>query len=109
LEPKAKVVYATPSNGDVVVAPKLADLISGKRVLIVDNLVMTGETMGRFVPALTALGGTIVGIGTLWDAAGPEIDGMPVTGLLNDLFQAYASADCPLCRDGGPTAESIPY
>ena len=109
LEPKAKVVYATPTNGDVTVAPKLADLIADQRVLIVDNLVMTGETMGRFVPAITALGGTIVGIGTLWDGAGPEIGGRPVTGLLNDLFQAYAPADCPLCRDGGPAPESIPY
>ena len=50
LDPKAKIVYATPTEGGLKVAAPLEELIRGKRVLVVDNLVLSGETMRRFVP-----------------------------------------------------------
>src|SRR5215217_8484464 len=37
LEPKAKVVDATPKAGDLTIAEELVDLIRGRRVLLLDN------------------------------------------------------------------------
>ncbi len=55
LEPKAKVVYATPLDGMPTIAANLRDLIQDRRVLVIDNLVISGETMTRFTGLVEAL------------------------------------------------------
>lgn len=110
LEPRAKVVYATPAPGNgIVIAADLAKQISGKRVLLIDNLVMTGDTVGRFVESMEQMGATVLGIGSLWNAAAGEIGGHQVTGLLNGQYDAFPAGACPICKAGGPDAEMIPY
>ncbi|MEA2584407.1 MAG: orotate phosphoribosyltransferase [Thermomicrobiales bacterium] len=109
LEPKAKVVDATPKAGDLTIAEELVDLIRGRRVLLLDNLVISGQTMSRFASMVDELGATVIGIGTLWNSADEEIAGHPVFGLLNTLYLAYPTGRCPLCLDGAPPAEEIPY
>ena len=100
LDPKAKIVYATPTHAGPSIAANLAELIRGRRVLLVDNLIVSGETMGRFAPLVAGLGADIVGLATLWNTAEPEIAGRPVFGLLNTVYEAYPAAACPLCAAG---------
>lgn len=110
LEPRAKVVYATPSaDGIPTVADHLVEQIAGKRVLLIDNLVMTGETMRHFAETIDHLGATVLGIGTLWNAADAEILKHPVTGLLNAVYETFPPANCPVCSTGGLAPEEIPY
>lgn len=109
LEPKAKIVDATPRAGELVIADELIDLIRGRRVLLVDNLIISGQTMSRFVSKVDELGATIVGIGTLWNSADDLIAGHQVFGLFNSLYEAFPPGRCPYCLNGGPPAESIPY
>jgi len=110
LDPKAKVVYATPRDGVPTVAENLGGLIRDRRVLLVDNLVISGQTLTQFAAQLEALGAEVIGIGALWnlnrDAA--EIGGHPVFGLLNTLYAVYTAADCPLCALGG-VPEAVGY
>ena len=104
------MVYATPSaNGEIAIADKLIDKIAGKRLLLVDNLVMTGETMTRFIQKIDHLGGSVIGIGTLWSASEPSIEGHAVTGVLNTQYEAIQAAECPICASGTTAPESIPY
>jgi orotate phosphoribosyltransferase len=108
LDPKARVVYATPTDGGLSIAGNLEDLIRGCRVLLVDNLVISGDTIHRFAPMVAGLGGEVVGFATLWNSADPEIAGLPVFGLLNTVYEAYPADRCPLCAAGGsPTP--VPY
>jgi orotate phosphoribosyltransferase len=110
LEPNAKVVYATPQpGGRLEIADYLIDHIAGKRVLIVDNLVMTGETVAQFTRTIDALGATVLGIGALWNASVDTVDGHPITGVLNGAYDAYLPGECPICRNDGPDAEQVPY
>jgi orotate phosphoribosyltransferase len=109
LEPRAKVVYATPVNSGIEVAEHLVDQISGKRVLLVDNLVMTGDSVRRFLKVLDRLGATVSGIGALWNAAESTLDGRPVVGLLNSHYETFPAAACPLCASGSGAPEAIPY
>lgn len=110
LEPKAKVVYATPTNGNgVTIAEHLIPHIAGKRVLLIDNLVMTGETMRHFAEAIDGLGATVEGIGTLWNLSDPAIAGHPVTGLLNAVYEAFPPDQCPICASGASQPEAVPY
>jgi orotate phosphoribosyltransferase len=109
LEPKAKVVDATPKGSGLTIADELMDLIRGRRVLLVDNLVISGQTMSRFAAMVDDLGATVLGIGTLWNSAEDEIAGHPVFGLLNDRYAAYPAESCPFCANGGPPAEPVLY
>ena len=82
---------------------------SYRRVLLVDNLIISGQTMSRFATMVDELGATVIGIGTLWNSADDEIAGHPVFGLLNTLYKAHLPDECPLCQNGGPPAETVPY
>jgi orotate phosphoribosyltransferase len=108
LEPRARIVHATPIDGQPTVAPVLEELINGKRILLCDNLVMTGNTMHSFVQTISDLGGHIVGLATIWTSGADEIQGHPVFGLLNSLYDSHRPMDCPLCAAGVPV-ESVPY
>ena len=110
LEPRAKVVYATPMpDGSLTVANNLLDLIEDKRVLLVDNVILSGETMLAFDKHVQSIGGNVLGIGALWiGGAVPNHPG-DVVGLLNDRYPSYAPEDCPLCKDGHDTIETIPF
>lgn len=108
LDPKAKVVYATPKNGVATVAENVVDLIKDRRVLLVDNLIISGETMRVFDETIERLGGTVIGLGTLWNSSDRQIAGHDVIGLLNSLYDAYPAVDCPMCAEGS-TPTSIPY
>lgn len=108
LDPKAKIVYATPRDRHPTIAGGLEDLIRGRRVLLVDNLVVSGDTMARFATAVAALGGEILGLATLWNLAEPDIAGFPVFGLLNTVYEAFPPDRCPLCAAGVPLSP-IPH
>jgi orotate phosphoribosyltransferase len=109
LDPKAKVVYATRRDDRVAIAENLAGLIDGRRVLVVDNLVISGETLVGFTRTIREQGGEIVGLGTLWNSAEPRIAELPVFGLLNTRFDALPADSCPRCRSGGAELEDVPY
>jgi orotate phosphoribosyltransferase len=108
LDPKAKVAYATPSEAGPTIAPQIEDLVRGKRLLIVDNIIRSGETVSQFVSLIEGLGGEIIGIATLWNLGPPEIGGHPVFGLLNHDYQVYFNGSCPICLTGS-APEPAPY
>jgi orotate phosphoribosyltransferase len=108
LQPRARIVHATPIDGEPTVAPILEGLIRDKRILLCDNLIMSGQTMGKFVKTIDNLGGQIVGLATIWNSAALEIGGHPVFGLLNSLYEPHRPDECELCARGVPL-EHIPY
>jgi len=109
LDPKAKVVYATPQpDGAPVIAQKLGSSIEGQRILLIDNLVISGETMEQFTDAIELLGGMVLGIGTLRDTADAVIRGHRVVGLLDEHYPTYPPDDCPLCVANEVPLERIP-
>lgn len=109
LEPNAKVVDATPKAGALTIADKLTPLIEDRRVLLVDNLIVSGETMTNFLAVLNGLGATVIGIATLWSSAGTELDGRPVYSTLNQHYPAWLERECPLCAEGQLPVEQIHY
>lgn len=109
LEPRAQVVVAyTGPTGDLEIATEVHDLITDKRVLLIDNLIFTGETMDRTGTLVSQLGGEVVGLGSLWsenERAAPY----QVTTLLNDVFPVWEPEVCPLCREGTTEVETVAW
>lgn len=99
LEPKANVVDATLVGNDLLIAEKLIPFIENKRVLLADNMVLSGKTMTRFLHLIQELNGVPVGIATIWSAGQSEIAGLPVTSLLNAIYPSYLPDACPACAE----------
>lgn len=109
LDPKARVVPANETAAGPAVPPGLDDLIRSKRVLLVDDLVATGDLMLPLARSVEERGGEVVGLATLWNIGDPAIEGRPVFGLLNTAYEAFAVDGCPLCAVGTATATDAGY
>ena len=108
LDPKAKVAYATPGPDGPQIAPQIEDLVRGRRILLVDNIMRSGDTMHGFYEDVVELGGEIIGIATLWNLGEVQLAGHEIFGLLNSDYAVYPNGDCPLCAGGAPV-EPAPY
>ncbi len=109
LEPRAKVVYATPKGGRLTIAENAAELVRGQRVLLVDNLIISGETLGRFGTVIEELGAEVVGVGTLWNSSDEHVGDHTVFGLLNTLYESYPVDRCPLCAESDLAPRIVGY
>jgi orotate phosphoribosyltransferase len=71
----------------------------GARVLVVDDVVTTGGSVGQVVSAVERAGGLVVGIGVLAQRA--EVDlASPVFACLRVDFPSFEPGACPLCAQG---------
>lgn len=106
LDPKARVAPAEMTDDGPCVPHQLDDLIVGRRVLIVDDVVVNGDLILPLERDLTARGADVIGIASLWNLGPSELAGREVFGLLNTAYEAWPAADCPLCA-GGHGAEEV--
>ncbi|MDQ3548821.1 MAG: hypothetical protein M3439_08370 [Chloroflexota bacterium] len=104
LDPRRPVIYPIPANGQYTFPESSKAMIDGKRVLVIDNLILSGKTAQELVQTITAHGGTPIGIGALADLSGVEFP-IAVHGLLNPYLDIHSPADCPACEDGTPLTE----
>ena len=75
----------------------------GERVLIVDDILTTGNSIRQVMAAVTKLGGKVIGIGVLVDRSeqGEEF-GVPLFSCLRSITPTYTPQDCPLCAKNIP-------
>jgi orotate phosphoribosyltransferase len=75
----------------------------GDRVLVVDDVVITGDTTLDLLDVLAARGAEVVGMGALLDGSTGEI-GWPVPfhALARKQYPVYAPQECPQCSAGVP-------
>jgi orotate phosphoribosyltransferase len=70
----------------------------GERVLIVDDILTSGNSIGEVMAAVTKQGGIVVGIGVLVDRSEQELEfGVPLFSCHRVLTPTYSPPDCPLC------------
>jgi orotate phosphoribosyltransferase len=75
----------------------------GSKVLIVEDLVSSGNTVRLLTQLVEGLGGQVVGIGALWRRTKKgEIDGKEIFSLVSRDFPTYAPDVCPFCKKGVP-------
>ena len=75
----------------------------GERVLIVDDIITTGNSIRQVITAVNKQGGKIIGIGILVDRSEQGVEfGVPLFSCLRSITPTYTPQNCPLC------AKSIP-
>ena len=100
-------IYADKEEGDVLVIKRGYDkYVSGKRVLVVDDVLTTGGSVKKLVELVKKMGGILAGVGVLCNRGNvqPEdIGDIPrLEALINVRMATYEEVECPLCAQGVP-------
>ncbi len=80
-------------------------LARGERVLVVDDILSTGGSLGDTIALLRAHGATPVAAAVLVDRSGGADLGVPLQALWTTTSEAYAPDSCPLCARGLPAVK----
>jgi len=96
-------VYADKVGDDFVVKRGYDELISGKRGIVVEDVLNTGGSVKKVIRATRLAGATLLGVGALVNRGGitaEQLDIPVLHALLNVQMNAWDEADCPLCKAG---------
>ncbi len=75
----------------------------GEKVLVVEDVVTKGGRVQETIDIVRALGGEVVGVGTLVDRSGGKVGfGVPFESLIALSVDTFDPATCPLCQAGVP-------
>lgn len=80
-------------------------LVAGKRVLVVDDIVNTGQSIRQTIGAVRDAGGKVVAAGALVNRGNVDAAGLGVAEfvyLLEYEIPAWPAAQCPLCKSNVP-------
>ncbi len=77
-------------------------ITQGTKVLIVEDLITTGETLKLLIRLVEEKGGSVIGIGCLWQRNSKVDLPREVFSLVTRDFPTYDPASCPLCQQGLP-------
>ncbi len=76
-------------------------LAPGERVLVVDDVLTTGESLRDTIAAVRGAGAEPVAVAVMVDRSAGAIDfGLPFFAATEVEMESYEPADCPLCREG---------
>ncbi|NJK79346.1 MAG: phosphoribosyltransferase [Chloroflexaceae bacterium] len=87
-----------------------ADYLTSRRVLVVEDVLTTGQSARAVVDAVDAAGGQVAGLGALCNRGGvtAEILHVPRLAALVDLpLESWDEAECPLCAAGVPVNTAV--
>lgn len=73
---------------------------TGKKVVLIDDMVCTGHDIRQHIRFLQAYGMTLLGISVWMNRQEAVIDGITVLELLPMPFAMFPAEDCPLCQQG---------
>jgi orotate phosphoribosyltransferase len=102
--PKLFAPFAPEAGREQALRSLYRSQVSGRRVLLADDVRNTGRTLERCAALVREAGGTVVGTVEIYDRQTPVVDvGVPNIALAE--FKApdnYPAAACPLCQAGRP-------
>ena len=81
------------------------EILSGTRVLVVDDVVTTGGSLTETASCIREAGGNVIGIGVLADRTSGRVAAeVPFFACLTLDFPSYPAESCPSCAAGIPVA-----
>ncbi|HDN97761.1 MAG: orotate phosphoribosyltransferase [Candidatus Omnitrophota bacterium] len=97
---KARSIFAERENGKMRLRRGF-DILEGERVLICEDVITTGLSVGEVIEIVREKKGEIVGIGCIVERGKAEFP-YPVKSLLKLEIKNYHPSECPLCKKGIP-------
>ena len=104
----ASKVKRADRQTEVVLQPEYrAFFAEGGRVLIVEDILTTGETAKELIKLVESMGGKVVGIGAIWRRSTRVKFKYPLFTVVTRDFPTYAPGECPLCKEGVPISVNL--
>jgi orotate phosphoribosyltransferase len=79
----------------------------GGRVLIVEDILTTGETVRQLIGLVESMGGEVIGIGAIWRRSTQVKFKYPLFTVATRGFPTYTPEECPMCKRGIPINHDI--
>jgi len=99
---KARAIYAERQNGVMMLKRGFA-VKEGERILIVDDVITSGNQANEAAVLLTRLGARVIGVTAIVDrSTGPLPLTVPARSLVTYPLQCFTPDKCPLCAQGVP-------
>lgn len=107
---KAREKQADGSFKNIItIRPPYHGLISGRRILAVDDTLTTGGSTREMIESVRTIGGHIIGLGVLWNRGNvtcEAVGGVPeLFALVNEWLPTWSAEEC-LRR--GPCSRGVP-
>ena len=77
------------------------EIRSGERVLVCEDVITTGGSVGEVIGIVKRSGGAIVGVAAIVDRSGGKAPFETMFAAMSMNVLAYKKEDCPLCKAGG--------
>jgi len=96
--------FRPEGSGGHTLTPFYAQQIKGRRVLLVDDVRNTGQTLVRCAELVRGAGGSVVATAQIYDRMEAVFDaGVPNVALAEyKAPENHEASSCPLCHDGVP-------
>jgi len=86
---------------EVSLAPEYrAFFAEGGRVLVIEDILTTGETVNQLIRLVESMGGQVVGIGAIWRRSTGMKFKYPLFTIVSRDVPTYAPDECPMCKQG---------
>ena len=79
--------------------------IINSRVLIVEDIITTGQSVNQTIDAIKECGGTPIGIVSIWNRTGWNTTVCSNYQLINEYVESWNMAECPMCNDKIPLTD----
>jgi len=105
---KTKAVYAekTADGSSFKIRKTFRKFIAGKRVLVVEDVLTTGNSISKVIEEVRLLAGTVIGVSAIFNrgaVSAEAIGNVPkLSALINLKLNSWDEADCPLCKHAVP-------
>jgi len=76
------------------------EIRSGERVLVCEDVITTGGSVGEVIRIVTGSGGAVVGVAAIVDRSGGKAPFENMFATMTMSVLAYKQEDCPLCKGG---------
>ena len=79
----------------------------GGRVLIIEDIVTTGETVKQLIKLVESMGGQVVGVGAIWQRSTGMKFKYPFFTIVTRDVPTFAPEECPMCQQGIPINRTL--
>jgi orotate phosphoribosyltransferase len=101
-------IYAEKKNREqegtpMVIKRGFDKLISGRKVLVTEDILSSGGSARRTIEAVRELGGEIVGLGVLCNRGNVKseaVGDVPIEAIFEVQMPMYPEEECPICAEG---------
>ena len=101
-----RAIFASKDDKGVMVLKHNFVINSGEKVLIVDDVAVSGRKINQAIEMVQKLGGDVIGIGVIVDRSMGYLPlTVPLRSLLSYPMQTFTAKECPLCAAKIPFTE----